>query len=174
MNTHWLRTMDAEGKSPLDRALASGIRTLADVVLGQEREEEAQQKGETTALHRAARLGLSSAVQTLLHCGADPQAVDSLGETPLHKAVREGALSTVELLVQQCDVNALSANGMTPLHWAAVNGRSDIARVLLTHGGDPWMQSNYVDGLSPVDVAEAMGFTQLVDFLHRKNQPVAV
>lgn len=41
------------------------------------------------------------------------------------------------LLEAGADVNAKDKGGHTPLHWACITGRVDVARLLLDHGADP-------------------------------------
>ncbi len=45
------------------------------------------------------------------------------------------------LLNQGVDVNALSDNGASPLHWAAGHGRRDVAELLLKHNADAHLSS---------------------------------
>ena len=45
------------------------------------------------------------------------------------------------LLDAGADVNALSGNGATPLHWAAGSGRADLAVLLLRRGADAYLSS---------------------------------
>lgn len=67
------------------------------------------------------------------------------GESPLHVAADNNATMAAELLLALgAEVNALDFGGWTPLHWAAydaVNG-VEVARVLLSAGGDPNIQGN--------------------------------
>ncbi len=162
MSKQWIHTMDAHGVTPLDRAFKSGHMALADMMLRQDREDQRESLQGSSPLHRAAALGLTEAVKSLLGYGSKVMALDYQGETPLHKAARQGHMEAVELLVNASDVNQISADGMTPLHWACVNGAAEIVRVLLANNADPWIRNETLDGLSAVDIAEAMGYSELM------------
>ena len=161
MTNPWIHTMDETGRTPLDRAFESKHNVVAETMLRFDKEAAAEQYRGGSALHRAALLGLRDALRTLLQFDADPLARDQLGETPLHKAVRGGSLAVVRELAPISDVNATNSMGMSPLHWAALTGREDIAAVLLQYGADPNMHDNSLDGLTPATLAEAMGYDGL-------------
>ncbi len=55
----------------------------------------------------------------------------------LHVAVWKGDAFAVRCLVLRgADVNAKGENGLTPLHWAAHDGRTEIAELLIARGAD--------------------------------------
>lgn len=165
MSREWLHTMDGQGLTPLDRAFRSGHMAIAELLLRQEQEDRAETPGNSSPLHRAASLGLTGAVKSLLKYGADPTAVDGQGETALHKAVRQGRHETIEMLVGESDVNTHDNEGMTPLHYACMAGDKEIVRLLLVHGADPWIRNEVIDGLTPVDLASSMGYDEVAQFL---------
>ena len=79
-----------------------------------------------TPLHTACLKGLEECVQVLLQVGMNQSpkieinAKDSTGWSPLHCASLNGHLACVELLIQNnADVNAVTNNGSTALHYAA-------------------------------------------------------
>ena len=148
MQEKWLHQMDAEGQTPLDRAFESGHMALAELMLRQEKEDQIESLAQSTPLHRAACLGLSDAVRSLVQYGADADVADGQGETALHKAVRAGHEPTAWLLVGRSDVNARSNQGMTPLHWACALGNADLASVLIRYGADPHLKNEAIDGLA--------------------------
>jgi uncharacterized protein len=162
----WLHTMDSEGLTPLDRAFNSGHMAIAEMMLRQEKSDQSESLKGSTPLHRAAYLGLTEAVKSLLRCGGTvANTRDYQGELPLHKAVRQGHSEVVSLLLSRSDVNAQNNEGMTPLHWACLTGRTEIARLLLTHDGDSNLRNEVIDGLSPAELAAGMGYDDLVSFL---------
>jgi ankyrin repeat protein len=120
-------------------------------------------------LHKAAFLGLQEAVKAILAEGANPNELDRQGETPLHKAAREGHFEVAKLLVEHgANVNVVSEFGLTPLHWVALNGRLGIANLLMNAGADPYLSDEYLDQLSPVDLAKIMDYDDLVAILERR------
>lgn len=67
------------------------------------------------------------------------------GESPLHVAADNNATMAAELLLALgAEVNALDLGGWTPLHWAAYDAVSgvEVARILLSAGGDPNIQGS--------------------------------
>jgi len=164
MAANWLHLMDDSGQTPLDRAFRSGHMNLAEIILQHEKDQQAGNL-DGTPLLRAAALGLHRAVVSLLQCGADVQACNHLGETPLHAAVRAGNLQTVRALAPCSDVNAVCSRGLSPLHWACMAGRADMCEVLRAFGADPALRGTYVDGLSPLAIAQTMGYDTVVEVL---------
>uniref|UniRef100_A0A182LXY4 Arf-GAP domain-containing protein n=1 Tax=Anopheles culicifacies TaxID=139723 RepID=A0A182LXY4_9DIPT len=84
-------------------------------------------------LHASVRAGNLETSLRLLVQGADPNFYhEDKGSTPLHVAVKSGQLSQIELLlVYGADVNALDAQGNTPLDLARQAKHSVIAERLL-------------------------------------------
>ena len=87
------------------------------------------------------------------------------GWTALHAAAsRRGRRQDVAALVDAgADPNALTADGMTPLHRAAPNTRA----VLLAAGADPNARAKHpnsvgVDGWTPLHVAASQGDTETI------------
>lgn len=70
----------------------------------------------------------------------------------------------VQLLLELgSDPNALDDDGWAPLHWAAVRGYEEKARVLLSAGSDPTVRTRH--GLLPIDLAERNNHLSLVRLL---------
>ncbi|MDE3269151.1 MAG: ankyrin repeat domain-containing protein [Pseudomonadota bacterium] len=90
-----------------------------------------------TILRIASEEGHLDIVNRLLAAGADPLAVDKLGETALHRASARGHLDIVKALIPVSDVHAQNIGGMTPLHWAARGGHIDVMIALLEAGAIP-------------------------------------
>ena len=80
-----------------------------------------------TALHFAATHGHEGVCNTLLDCGANPDAKNSLGNSALHCAASSGNMDIVSLLVEkgQADIALQQNNGCTPLHFAAKEGNGN-------------------------------------------------
>jgi len=161
MSGEWLHIMDDSGMTPLDRIFGSGHIALAEMLLRHEKHDQAENLRGVTPLHRAAHLGLDDAVRSLLSCGTDVDRVDASGESALHKAAIEGHVEIVDLLADLCDVNERSNDGMTPLHLACLNGNPAVVELLMNHGADARMRNEIMDGLTPMDLADIMGHTEL-------------
>jgi ankyrin repeat protein len=103
----------------------------------------------------------------------------TLGATPLHKALSEHGMNFVwlregnrelhdpnivqALLAAGADVNAKTASGLTPLHYAARIGRVDIVRLLLARGASVSPQDQ--DGDTPLHEAREAGHEGVVELL---------
>ena len=134
------------GSAPMvERLIKAGVSPNATMPLGE------------TALHTCARTGKPEAAKVLIAHGASVDAGESWrGQTPLMWAAAEGHADMTRLLIEAgADVNARSAvvtwerqrteeprdkwlppGGLTPLLFAARDGRVATARVLLEHGAD--------------------------------------
>ena len=101
------------------------------------------------ALHRAAYLGHTAIVKTLIEAGAD---VDfradvgsfARGETPLYLAAANGAtLTVIELLKAGAAVDIATVKGKTPLLIATEAGMNDCVSLLIYAGADfDWIDDN--------------------------------
>ena len=121
-----------------------------------------------TALHMAAASPCLPCLQVLLHAGARVQPASRNGSTPLHMSqpqsraalLAAGAdiaardklgrvpLHTVDMPSEELlgtspgiGVNVVDAQGFTPLHWAAFEGRHQAVEWLLAHGANTRLRS---------------------------------
>jgi ankyrin len=115
-------------------------------------------EGRSAVLHVAAMDGSADIVSLLLRRGANVNIVGKFGATPLITAVSSIVSKTpdkirvVQLLVANgADVRRPDSDGKTPMHWAAIKGNRDVAKLLVDRGAeinalDPFDQT-------PLDVA---------------------
>ncbi|HET6434442.1 MAG TPA: ankyrin repeat domain-containing protein, partial [Xanthomonadaceae bacterium] len=97
--------------------------------------------------------GRPEAVMTLLANGADPRAPDAEGNTPLHHAARSSDPGVAALLRDAAaELDAINADGVTPLGMACASGNWRLARFLLERGAKP-----EPEGASPALLAAAGG-----------------
>src|SRR6266702_2549186 len=116
---------------------------IARLLLVHSMDANAQDKSHSTPLHWAAFCGRLEITQMLLDHGANANMKDDHGETPLHRVSQgeydsheQGVGITRLLLACGVDVNAQDKNHFTPFLLAALNGRLEIAQVLLDHGAN--------------------------------------
>ena len=85
-------------------------------------------------------------------------------DLPLHEAVKAGDLSAVRGLVEDSvDVNTVSADGSTALHWAAHHNRVEIASALLVAGAEVDAINRY--GVNPLALASLNGSVPMLSRL---------
>ena len=110
---------------------------------------------------RAPRLiGLLSL--TLL--GASPGDIPT-GKTPVADAAMAGDREAVRALLQQgVDVNQAQGDGMTALHWAALSGDVDLAKMLLYAGANV-KASTRLGAFTPLVLASKSGQASMVSTL---------
>ena len=129
------------GRSRLEDAAAFGQVKVAEFLLANGADVNANLGGAGTPLHRAAQSGHKTMTELLLRNRADVNSRES-GATPLHLAVDNGHKAITEvLLAHKADVNAKGklpvpgvAEDNTPLHIAASKGFAAIAELLLARG----------------------------------------
>jgi ankyrin repeat protein len=87
------------------------------------------------------------------------------GDASLHLAASLPSLETVSLLLHHphSNPNALGHNGRRPLHYAALSGHADIARLLLDAHAD--VDAVAADGSNALIVACAQGHPNVVEVL---------
>lgn len=169
MDSKWLYKRDSEGDTPLTRATHSGCMQIAEVMLEQEKLDESGNVKELPELHRAAYYGFDDVVCELVGNGENPDQLNKQGETPLHVAVRLGNVDAARALLENgAAVNVASHRGMTPLHWAAVSGDEELVDLLLEHNAGVEAQVWGAGGLTPIDLAVAMGYDEIAQKLRSR------
>ena len=80
---------------------------------------------------------------------------------------KEDLLEVVRALLSRNDVlryiNAKDNNGATPLHWASMNGRTEVVNLLIEKGADIHVKDN--DGDTPLHWASDKGHTEVVNLV---------
>ena len=95
------------------------------------------------------------------------------GDSPVaDAAMRDDAGTVRQLLEQGADVNAPRGDGMTGLHWAALNGNAEIARLLVGAGAN-LEAATRLGAHTPLHVAAKQGHGELVEVLAEAGADVA-
>ncbi|XP_072711564.1 ankyrin repeat domain-containing protein 6 isoform X2 [Ciconia boyciana] len=140
------------------------------------RRSEREKEGDQTALHRAAVVGNTDVIATLIQEGCALDRQDKDGNTALHEACWHGFSQSAKVLVK-AGANVLAKNkaGNTPLHLACQNSHSQSTRVLLLGGSRADLKNNAGD--TCLHVAARYNHLPIVRVLlsafcsvHEKNQ----
>src|SRR4030095_13178734 len=87
------------------------------------------------------------------------------GETRVADAAMKGDKDAVRSLIKQAvDVNAAQGDGMTALHWAALNGDAELAQLLLYAGANV-KATTRLGGYSPLFMAAKSGHAPVIEVL---------
>ena len=160
---------NAEGETPLHRAVETGMRRVLQALLSAGADPRARAKNGETALHLAALHPEPVFTDLLLAAGADPQVRNADGESPLYWAVLSGHIVVAQrLLARGADPNATDRKGNTPLHAAAHGGHLELARLLLGRSARPGARNR--EGLSARDYARSQGHEAIAKLLERVDQ----
>ncbi len=147
-----LDARNANGETPLHRAVEKGMKELARAILATGSNLRARSKSGETVLHLAALHADPELASMLLAKGADPKARNDDGESALHWAALSGNALVVRLLLEHgADPNLADLRGNRPLHAAADSGSIETVRLILGKNVDPKAKNR--EGLSAEDVA---------------------
>jgi ankyrin repeat protein len=122
---------DANGDTPLHRAVETGMRKLTQSLLSAGADPRARTRNGETALHLAALHPEPDYTDLLLAKGADPRLQNADGESPLHWAALSGHIVVVQrLLARGADPKAKTREGQTARDFARREGHPEIAKLL--------------------------------------------
>ena len=126
------------GGTPLMYSATVGDLEAVEFLLARGALVNARATNGWTALTLAAARGFDQVATVLLAHGADPNVRDIYGWTPLMRAVEHERLAVVQVLLglDRVNLDVQNENGHTALHHAALDGLTDIARMLVERGAD--------------------------------------
>jgi ankyrin repeat protein len=127
--------------------------------------------GSLPALHTASRLGYEDVVKLLLKvCAVGKQ--DDQKYTPLHHAAENGHYEVVKLLssAKGVRIDTMSAEHLTPLLLAIINGHTQIASMLMEKGARHELKDN--KGLTPLSHAARRCHNAIIELLIEKGAKI--
>jgi ankyrin repeat protein len=162
LERHGARPAPLEGALALQAACLRGDEAAARALVA----ADPTLLGDPRPLLAAAELGRAEAVDLLLRLGAPVGATDHEGISPLHRAAQSGSLQAVRRLVEAgADVGLRERRFHgTPMSWAVVLGRPDIADFLapLSHDVRAFAGQARLERLDAVLAAEPALANQLL------------
>ncbi|KAL6828193.1 ankyrin repeat-containing domain protein [Trichoderma camerunense] len=126
-----------------------------------------------TALHLAARFGLTELTRVLLEQHkCSPNSCDSNGQSPLLWATRNGHEDVIMLMIEaNADLEVRDKEeGATPLIWAARKGYKNVVTLLLERGGEINAKDNH--GRTPLSLAALHKHGSIMQLLLNKGGTV--
>jgi ankyrin repeat protein len=130
---------EADGTTPLHRAVHAGDATLVRALLGSGAKPNVANRYGVTPLSLAATAGDAATLGVLFASGADLRHADASlrdGQTALMLAARAGRADAVSLLLSRGgDANAVERRtGTSALMWAALDDRAEAVKALVRGG----------------------------------------
>ncbi len=150
----WNVARDITAPGGLHEAAKSGDISRAEVMLNSGADIN-EKKPFGTPLHFAAGFGQPEMVKYLLSKGADIDSWVEVGGTPLISAASAKRTECVQILLKHgANVNATGSTTLneTALHLAALNGHTEVMRVLIVAGAD--INARDFAGRTPLDTAK--------------------
>lgn len=134
---HLIKSIDAQGNTPLIRAATLGHIQLVSYLLDHGASVNESNKDGFTPLLAAALNGQEATVQLLLDLGTDVDQRCKASYTALHCACFRGHLATVKLLVERnANMEHIAKGGMTPLLFSGFAKHAYTVQYLVSQGAD--------------------------------------
>lgn len=120
-----------------------------------------------TPVTRALKCGHSAAVTLIMKVVEPP---DPTLDTPIHEAARNARVADVKVALERgSNIDAVDGYGLTALHWAAINGCLDLAKLLVNRGANINSREETVTDMTPYTLATWLGYHELAQFLAQRG-----
>jgi ankyrin repeat protein len=154
-------------------ALSGDAKVVKALLQGNASPHAADTNRGDNALHRAAALGHTAAIEALIQGGADVNVANKDGCTALFWACLEGHIKSIELLIKHAAfVNVPDAQGVSPLMICARAGHHKALEALIWAGASVNTQSK--NGSTALMEASQGGHEQCIEILVRSEAIVNV
>ncbi len=134
---------DRKKRTPLHEAAASGSAQVVNLLLGAKADLTAVDDAGATPLLVAVKAAAVDVIKMMIDNGAKTDIVDAEGKTPLFYIITsyaeapERATATARILLEmKANVSFKTAEGVSPLQFAAQNNATNIIPLLLAAGAD--------------------------------------
>ncbi|EFQ25939.1 uncharacterized protein GLRG_01083 [Colletotrichum graminicola M1.001] len=153
------------GWTPLTVASVRGHTEVVKLLLAHGADVTAVDYIGRTPLHSALRKGHLEVTKLLLAHGIDLEAADSQGWTPLHTTSTNGNVELANFFLERCPghIKIKDQIGRTCLFLAAMRGRSEIVRLLLSQKASTDIKDLY--NATPLIAASRHGHESVVELL---------
>jgi ankyrin repeat protein len=154
---------DDHGLTPLFWAAACGDQVVVELLLAKGADINAKNNNGVTPLHMAiSNRRRPDFVEFLRQHGGQDSASTNTPPKGIHSAVLTGNLEMVQTLLQASPNFAVEKDdkGRTPLHYAAMVGRLDIAELLVANKADVNARDNH--GVTPLHLASDKAMAELL------------
>ena len=120
-----------------------------------------------TPVTRALKCG-HSATATLIMKVIEPP--DPSLDTPFHDAARNSRVADVKAALEQgTDIDAVDGYGLTALHWSAINGCIDLAKLLINRGANINPREQNITNMTPYALAKWLGYEEVAGLLEDRG-----
>ncbi len=114
---------------------------------------------------RALRSGHARVITMILNVAEDRAEPDA-GVSELIQCARNCDVKGVRECMERGDnFEKPDKHGLTPMHWAAITGCMDLARLLVNRGAQVNPRDTRLTDLTPLNIARLMRYDELVRFL---------
>lgn len=164
---------NCDAHSALDLAACRGHASVCSALLREGAAKNALDGRGNPPLNRAARLGHTGVVETLLAAGVDLNVRGRQGgRTAMHEAAIGGHAAILSALMRKgADKDTRDDTGRTPLAWASGTGHLAAAEVLLEAAADVSIR-NKGDRCSALETAAAKGHVHILEAFLRRGVDV--
>lgn len=167
---------DNEGKTPLHHCALYGRLNIADALIKAGADVNWRNNYGKTPIYYTGFYKCEKTAELLVDSGAELNITDKYGVTPLVYAKIYGAEGVEKLLTDNDaklfidGVSLYSENGLTPLHFSAKYGNTEITRSLIDRGAN--VNANIGRGKTPLHYAVSKGYYEIAALLIKSGADV--